>query len=175
MRMYETTSVLRQDDACIPQQYAYRLQYMKTSRITAIALTIVGVVIGLASIRENLLAGLLFMGLMALVSLICIPVGEANAKKLAANMHPGGDGEWQSTTWFENDGIHRLDDEDDDEVVYPLSKLTCAYRAGNVLIFCTGNQAVVPVNLAQLTETDRKSVLECIKSECPKLKMVQKK
>ena len=66
-------------------------------------------------------------------------------------------------------------DEDGDEFAYPLNKLVCAYRAGNVLILCAGQQTVLPVNLMQLNETDRKSVFERIKTECPKLKMVQVK
>ncbi len=174
MRLYETTAIVKQNDDCIPRQYAHREYGKKTMRWLALLLVLIGVIGGLGSMKENLLAGLLFMGLMALSALISLPVGAVMMKKAAAQMHPGGDGEWSCITWFENDGIHRLDD-DGDEVVVPLGKLICAYRAGNVLLLCTKTQTVVAINLAQLSETDRKSVFERIKTDCPKLKMVQVK
>lgn len=174
MRQFETTSTVKQNDACIPRQFAHREYGKMAMRWMALILVLIGVIGGLASIGENPLAGLLFMGLMALSALISLPVGAVMLKKAAAQMHPGGDGEWSCVTWFENDGIHRQD-EDGEEAIIPLGKLICAYRAGDVLLLCTKTQTVVSINLAQLSETDRKSVFKRIKTDCPKLKMVQVK
>lgn len=174
MRLYETTSTVTQDQACIPQQYAHREYSMQVTRWMVLFLVLLGVVIGLAGIRENLTSSLIFMGTMLVIALFTLPVQVVVGKQTAARMYPGGENSWACTTWFGNDGIHRTD-EDGDEVVASLSKMRCAYRAGNILILCSKAQVVFPVNLAQLSETDRKSLFERLKSESPKLKMIQTK
>lgn len=174
MRLYETTSTVRQDDTCILQQYSFILRNMKMMLGMSVILAIVGIVFGIASMKQNVAAGILCIGLFAFVAVIMFPIGKLSAKRTAANMYPGGDGEWSVTTWFENDGIHRADDEGEDDV-FPLNKIVCGFRVGNVLLLGMSTHSVVPVNLAQLSETDRKSLFERLKTECPKLKMIQKK
>ena len=174
MRQYETTATVCQRDACIPKQFSHRLYAMNVAGLMSAVMIAVGVMIGVSSMQDNMTAGLAFMGIMFMVALICIPVTWFTVKKAAAQMHPSGDDEWTCTTWFENDGIHRMD-EDADESVYPVKKLVCAYRAGNVLLLCTRAQSIIPVNLVQLSETERKSVFERIRAECPRLKIVKTK
>lgn len=174
MRQFETTSTIKQSDACIPKQFAHRLYAMNVAGLLSAFLIAIGVMIGVGSMQDHPEAGWAFMAIMVLAAAICIPVTSMTVKKAAAQMHPTGDGVWTNTTWFENDGIHRTD-EDGDEVVFHVNKLVCAYRAGHVLLLCTRTQSLVPVNLAQLTETERKSVFVRIKTECPRLKMVKMK
>lgn len=174
MRLYETTSTVRQDDACILQQYAFILRNLKMMLAMSVVIAVIGIVFGIASLKQNVAAGALCFGLFAFAAVIMFPIGKLSAKRTAANLYPGGDDEWRMTTWFENDGIHRADDEGEDDVL-PLNKLVCAYRAGNVLLLGTHTHSVLPVNLLQLSETDRKSLFENLKTECPKLKMIQKK
>lgn len=174
MRLYETTSTVRQDDACILQQYAFILRNLKMMLAMSVVIAVIGIVFGIVSLKQNVAAGVLCIGLFAFAAVIMFPIGKLSAKRTAANLYPGGDDEWRMTTWFENDGIHRADDEGEDDVL-PLNKLVCAYRAGNVLLLGTNTNSVLPVNLTQISETDRKSLFERLKTECPKLKMLQKK
>ena len=174
MRLYETTSTITQNDANIPKRHAHYLQNMKMMRMTALAFAVIGLVFGVASLQHSIFAAVVCIVMFGLVAAICVPVGSWSSKRVAANLYEDGDDAWTMTTWFDNEGIHRMD-EDGDEFAYPLNKLVCAYRAGNVLILCAGQQTVLPVNLMHLNETDRKSVFERIKTECPKLKMVQVK
>lgn len=174
MRLYETTSTVRQDDACILQQHAFIQRNVRMMLIMAVLFVMLGIVSGIACIRQNTAAAVLCFGLFVFAAAIMIPVGKLSAKRMAANMYPDGEGEWRMTTWFENDGIHRADDEGEDDV-FPLNKLVCAYRAGNVLLLGTNTNSVLPVNLTQISETDRKSLFEGLKTESPKLKMLQKK
>ena len=173
MHLYETTSTVRQDDAAILQQYAFILRNMKMMLVMSVILVLIGVVFGFVSLKHNATAGALCFGLFAFAALIMFPIGKLSAKRTAANMYPDGEGEWRMTTWFENDGIHRTDDEGDEDV-FPVSRLVCGYRAGNVLLLCAKSGSVLPINLEQLSETDRKSVFDRIKTECPTMKMVQK-
>lgn len=174
MRLYETTSTVRQNDSAILQQYVFILRNMKVMLIMSVIFVIMGIVLGIASLKHNVAAGALCFGLFALVAAIMFPIGKLSAKRTAANMYPRGDGEWSVTTWLENDGIHRADDEGEDDVS-PLNKIICGYRAGNVLLLGTNTHSVLPVNLEQLSETDRKSLFDRLKTECPKLKMIQTK
>lgn len=174
MRLYETTSTVRQGDACILQQYAFILRNMKMMLVMSVIHVLIGVVLGLVSLKHNAAAGALCFGLFAFAAAIMFPIGKLSAKRTAANMYPDGAGEWRMTTWFENDGIHRADDEGEDDV-FPLNKLVCAYRAGNVLLLGTNTNSVLPVDLTQISETDRKSLFDRLKTEAPKLKMLQKK
>lgn len=174
MRLYETTSTVTQNECNIPKRYAHYLQNMKMMRMMAVAFAVIGVVFGVASLRHSVFAAVVCIAMFGVVAAICVPIGSWVSKRVACNFYEDGDDTWTMTTWFDNDGIHRMD-EDGDEFAYPLNKLVCAYRAGNVLILCAGLQTVLPVNLAQLSETDRKSVFERIKTECPKLRMVQTK
>ncbi len=174
MHQYETTSTVKQSDACIPKQFAHRLYAMNVAGLMMGFIMILGVVIGVAGMQENMVSGLLFMGIMAIAAVSVVLITSVTAKKAAAQMHPSGDDEWMCTTWFEQDGVHRMDDEED-ESVFLVKKLVCAYRAGNVLLLCTKGQSIIPVNLAQLSETDRKSVFERIKTECPRMKIVKTK
>ena len=172
MRLYETTAVVQQRDACIPQRHACVQSAMKMMRAMAVILLAIGVVTGVATLRLHIAAGLLTMLLFGVIAVIMMPVGRWSARRTAANYYPDGDGQWTSTTWFESDGIHRTDDEGDEDV-FPVSRLVCGYRAGNVLLLCAKSGSVLPINLEQLSETDRKSVFERIKTECPAMKMVQ--
>lgn len=174
MRLYETTSTVTQNECNIPKRYAHYLQNMKMIRLIAVFLIVFGVGIAAGTLKHSIAAAVTSVVFFALAAAVCIPVGSQSSKHVAENYYEDGDGCWTMTTWFDNDGIHRMD-EDGDEFAYPLNKLVCAYRAGNVLILCAGLQSVLPVNLMQLNETDRKSVFERIKNECPKLKMVQVK
>lgn len=174
MRLYETTSTVTKNECNIPKRHAHYLQSMKMMRMMAVAFAVIGLVFGVASLQHSVAAAVGCVVMFGLVAGICILVGSWSSKRVAANFYADVDGMWTMTTWFDNDGIHRTD-EDGDEFVYPLKRLACASRAGNVLILCTDMQAVLLVNLIQLNETDRKSVFERIKTECPKLKMVQVK
>lgn len=174
MRLYETTSTVRQNDAAILQQYAFILRNMKVMLVMSVIFVIMGIVFGIVSMKHNAAAGVLCFGLFAFAAAIMFPIGKLSAKRTAANLYPRGDEAWSMTTWFENDGIHRADDEGEDDV-FLLSRLVCGYRAGNVLLLGTNTNSVMPVNLAQLSETDRKSLFDRLKTECPKLKMIQAK
>lgn len=174
MRLYETTSTVRQDDACILQQHALIQRNTKMMLAMTVIFAMMGVMFGIVSLEHSLNSAALVFVLFSFIAAIMMPVGKLSAKRTAANLYPGGEGEWSMTTWFENDGIHRADDEAEDDV-FPLNKLVCAYRAGNVLLLGTSTNSVLPVNLTQISETDRKSLFERLKTECPKLKMIQKK
>lgn len=174
MRLYETTSTVTQNECNILKRYAHYLQNMKMMRMMAVTFAVVGLVFGAVSLQHSAFAAVACIVIFGFASIICIPVGSWSSKRVAANFYEDGDDAWTMTTWFDNDGIHRRD-EDGDEFAYPLNKLVCAYRADNVLILCAGLQTVLPVNLMQLNETDRKSVFERIETECPKLAMVQVK
>ena len=174
MRRYETTSTVMQNECNIPKRYAHYLQNMKMMRMMAVALAAVGVVFGVAGLRHSVAAAVVCIALFGAAAVVCIPVGAWSARRVAANFYEDGGDSWTMTTWFDAEGIHRVD-EDGDEFAYPLNKLVCAYRAGDVLLLCAGLQTVLPVNLAQLSETDRESVLNRINAECPKLKMLPEK
>lgn len=174
MRLYETSSTVKQNDACIPQQYAQVSRTMKMMRVMSVVFLVLGVGLCAVSWKQSIPAAILCLVMFGFVATIMIPVGKASARRVAANLHPGGEGTWQAITWFENDGIHSADEDGEDDV-YPLSTLVCAYRADNVLLLCTKGQSVLPINLVQLSETDRKSVIERLKTECPSLKLIQTK
>lgn len=177
MRQFETTSTVKQHDACILQQYAYLRVARKMEVIVVLCLLGIGAAVGLSCIAKSLVAGLMFCGFMAAVALISIPVQRASAKKVAAQLHPDGDGEWAVTTWFEQDGLHdhEADLPEEERVTDIARDIVCAYRAGTVLLLCTKNYTVLPIDLVELSETDRKSVYERLKSDCPKLKMLKTK
>lgn len=174
MRLYQTSAAVKQSDACIPQQYAHVDQTMKMLRVMALIFLVIGAVLCVISWKHSVSAAVLSFMMLGCTTAIMIPVGKASARRVAMNLHPSGDGVWRATTWFENDGIHSADEDGEDDV-YPLNTLVCAYRADNVLLLCTKGRSVLPVNLAQLSETDRKSVCERIKTDCPNLKMVKTK
>ena len=172
MRMFETTATVTQNESNIPRRYAHYLQSMKMMRMMAVTIAVIGMILGVASLRYSVPAAVVCIVLFGAAAAICIPVGSRMAKQVAANIYEDGDGVWMMTTWFESDGIHR-EDEDGDVLSYPLDKLVCCHRAGDVLILCTGVQAVLPVNLTQLSETDRGSVCERIEAGCPQMKMIR--
>ena len=174
MRQYETTSFIMQNECNVLKRYAHYLQNMKMMRVMAAAFVVMGLVFGVASFQHSVFASVVCIMMFGFAAAICVPVGSWSSKRVAANFYEDGNDTWTMTTWFEDDGIHRID-ADGDEDAYPLSKLVCAYRSGDVLILCTGMQAAVPVNLAQLNETDRKSVFARINAESPKLKTIQEK
>lgn len=174
MRLYETTSTVTQNECNIPKRYAHYLQNMKMMRMMAVVFAVMGIVFGIASLQHSVFAAVVCIVMFGMGAAICIPIGSWSSKRVAANIYEDGDASWMMTTWFDNDGIHRADDEGEDDV-FPLEKLVCAYRVGNALLLGTKNHSVLPVNLAQLSETDRKSVFERLKTECPRLKMIQKK
>ena len=174
MRLYETTTTVTQNECNIPKRYAHYLQNMKMMRMMTLAFGVLGVVFGFVSLQHSLLAAVVCVAIFGVAAAVCIPGGAWSSKRVAANFYEDGGDSWTMTTWFDEDGIHRMD-EDGDEFAYPLNKLVCAYRSEGVLLFCAGLQTVLPVNLAQLSETDRESVLEQINTGCPKLKMVPEK
>lgn len=174
MHQFETTSTYSRNDSNIPKRHAHYLQNMKTMRITAVMCVVMGVAFGAAALRYSVVAAVICFAAFGFVASICIPVGSWSSRRVAANFYEDGDDLWTNTTWFENDGIHRIDDEADEDV-FPLNKLVCAYRAGDVLLLCSATQSVIPVNLAQLSETDRKSVFQMLKTGCPKLKAIQQR
>lgn len=174
MRQYETTATVRQEVSAILQQYAYILRSMKMMLVMTVIIAGIGIVSGIACMKENAAAGVLCMVLFGFAAVIMMPVGKLSAKRMAANLYPRDEGEWSLVTWFLADGIHTSDDDDEDDVI-PLSRIVCGCRTGNVLLLCTDAPSVVPVNLEQLSETDRKSLFDRLKTECPKLKMIQQK
>ena len=168
MRSCESTTTITQNDACMLQRYAHQEVGRITNRwmlgIFAVMVAICCFAAYQESDREAIEMAIVFACLMALyygIFTLCF-------KHVVAQMHPWGDQTWTHTTWIEDDGIHRLD-EDGDEYVYPLRKLRFAYRDGTTLLLATINQAVIPINLMQLSETDRKLVFELLKEKCPKL------
>ena len=174
MRLYETTSTVTQNECNIPKRYAHYLQNMKIMRMMALIFGVLGIVCAAAAMQHSLLTAIVCLVAFGGAAAICIPVGAWSSKRVAANFYEDGGDSWTMTTWFDNDGIHRMD-EDGDEFAYPLNKLVCAYRAEDVLLLCSGLQTVLPVNLAQLSEADRASVLESIGAGCPKFKWIPEK
>ena len=173
MRLYETTTTVTQNESNIPKRYAHYLQNFKMMHMMAVMFAVIGIVFGIALLQRSVFAAVVCIAMFGAAAAICVPVGSWSSKRVAANFYADGNDSWTMTTWFDNDGIHRMD-EDGDEFAYPLNKMVCAYRTANVLILCAGLQTVLPVNLMQLSETDRESVFEQIKTECPNLKMIQK-
>ena len=174
MRLYETITTVTQNECNIPKRYAHYLQSMKMMRVMAMVFGGLGIVCSVASLQHSLLTAIVCMVTFGAAAVICITVGAWSSKRVAANFYEAGSDSWTMTTWFDEDDIHRVD-EDGDEFTYPLNKLVCAYRAGDTLLLCAGMQTVLPVNLVQLSENDRESVLAMINAGCPKLKMVPEK
>ena len=111
MRLYETTSTVTQNECNIPKRYAHCLQNMKMMRMMAVALAAVGVVFGVAVLRHSVTAAVVCIALFGAAAAVCIPVGAWSAKRVAANFYEDGGASWTMTTWFGEDGIHRVDED----------------------------------------------------------------
>ena len=168
MRSCESTSVITQNDVCMLQRYVHHEVIRITNRWMTGFLAVLGVSCCYSAFRESLRSGLEVAAIFACIAALNYGIYTICSKHIVAQMHPWGDQTWTYTTWIEDDGIHRLD-EDGDEYVYPLRKLRFAYRDGTTLLLATINQAVIPVNLMLLSETDRKYVFELLQMKCPKL------
>ena len=168
MRSCESTTTVTQNEACKLQRYAHQEVIRITNRWMACFLAVQGVTCCYSAYQESLREGMTVTAVCACLAVLYYVILMLCSKYVVVQMHPWGEQTWTYTTWIEADGVHRLDD-DGDEYVYPLRKLRFAYRDGTILLLATINQAVIPVNLMQLPETDRKLVFDLLETRCSKL------
>ena len=168
MRLYETTSTITQNEAATLQRYAHHEIGKITMRWMMAIFAGIGLLVFYACSREDIRDAFPAVGIVAATALLMYFLLRISFKAIVAQAHPWGDRSWTHTTWFDEAGVHRLED-DGDEFVYPLKKLRFAYRVDCTILLCTLSQAVIPVNLLYLSEEERQSFFDLLKKECPKL------
>lgn len=168
VRSCESTSVVTQNEACTLQRYAhYEVGKIAMRWVLAIYAGM-GLLVFYGCSREDMRAAIPAVAVVAATALLTCLLFRLSFKAIVAQAHPWGDRSFMYTTWISDDSIHRLDEEGD-EFVYPLKKMRFAYRAGTRILLCTINQAVIPIDLMQLSETDRRYVFDLLDKKCPKL------
>lgn len=168
MRLYESTSTITQNEAATLQRYAHHVIGKITMRWMLAIYAGMGLLVFYACSREDIQAAIPAVAVVAAAALLTCFLFRISFKAVVAQAHPWGDRSWAHTTWFDEAGVHRLDD-DGDEFVYPLKKLRFAYRVDCTVLLCTMSQAVIPVNLLYLSDEERQSFFDLLKRECPKL------
>lgn len=168
MRLYETTLTVTQNELVPLRRYVHTEFGMKLINGTMICLLVLMLVIGAAVYREDPKEALTCIIIVLTMALAFGIFGRLLLKYGAKQMHPYSDLYFTHTTWYDGKCFHRLD-EDGEEFAWPLRKIRLAWRNEGVLFLCTSSQAVIPINLLHLSETDRRSLFELLKAECPKL------
>lgn len=168
MRLYETTSTVTQNELVPLRRYAHIKYGTKLINGTMLCTLALMLIIGTAVYREEPKEALTCIIIGLVIALAFSIFGRILMKHGAMQTHPYGDMCYTHTTWYDGKRFHRLD-ADGDESSWPIRKMQYAWRNGTVVILCTTSRALIPVNLLQLSETDRKSFFDLLEEECPKL------
>ena len=168
MRLYETTSTVTQNEIVPVRRYVHVAYGMKIINGTMLSLLALMLMIAVLVYREDSKEGLTCFIIGLAMALAFGIFGRILLKYGAQQAYPYGDLRYTHTTWYDGKCFHRLDT-DGDEFSWPLRKIRYAWRSGPMIILCTTNRALIPVNLLQLPETDRKSLFTLLEEECPKL------
>ena len=168
MRLYETTSTVTQNEAAPLKRYAHTEYGIRIINRMMLFLLVLAVILGVTVYRENPQEALNCVLIMLVLAAGFAIFGRILLKYASAQSYPPGDLSWTYTTWYDGKCFHRLDD-DGDEFAWPLRKIRLAWRSGCVLFLCTSSQAIIPINLLHLSETDHKSLYELLEMECSKL------
>lgn len=168
MRLYETTSTVTQNEIVPLRRYAHTEYGMRLINGTMLSLLVLMVIIGAAVYREDPKEAVICVVIVLVMAIVFGIFGRILLKHGAKEAHPYGDWCYTHTTWYDGRCFHRLD-ADGDEFSWPLRKIRYAWRSGTVIILCTTSRALIPVNLLQLSETDRKSFFNMIEERCPRL------
>lgn len=167
MRLYETTSTVTQNEAAPLKRYAHTEYGMRIIKGTMLFL-LLAVILGVTVYREDPQEALNCVLILLVLAAAFAIFGRILLKYGSTQSYPSGDLSWTYTTWYDGKCFRRLD-EDGDEFAWPLRKIRLAWRNGSVLFLCTSSQAVIPINLLYLSETERKSLFEMLEAKCPKL------
>ena len=168
MRLYETTSTVTQNEAATLQRYVHHEIGKIAMRWMLAIFAAMGLLVFYACSREGIQNAVPAVGIVVAAALLMYFLFRISFKAVVAQAHPWGDRAWTHTTWFDEAGVHRLDD-DGDEFVYPLKRLRYAYRVDCTILLCTMSQAIIPVNLLYLSGDEQQAFFDLLKMECPKL------
>ncbi|MBE5810264.1 MAG: hypothetical protein E7318_04930 [Clostridiales bacterium] len=168
MRLYETTSTVTQNEIVPLRRYAHTEYGMTLINGTMLFLLVLAVIMGVTVYREDPQEAINCVLLVLALALVFGIFGRILLKYGAKQAHPYSEMSFTHTTWYDGKRFHRLDT-DGDEFSWLLRKMRYAWRNGTVVILCTASRALIPVNLLQLSEAERQSFFDLLKSECPKL------
>ncbi len=166
MRSCESTTTFTQNEVVPIKRYAHAGYGRRVIRGMMLFLLVLAVVLGVTVYREDPQEALTCV-IICLVMAVMFDIGGHFILKYSAiQTYLPGDLVFTQTTWFDGKCFHRLD-EDGDEFSWPLRKIRFAWRSGCTLFLCTSSAAVIPVNLLQLSETDRKSFFRAPANSMP--------
>lgn len=167
-RLYETTTTFTQNQAVPIKRYAHAGYGRMVIRGMMLFLLVLAVVLGVTVYREDHQEALT-CAIICLVMAVMLGIGGRFILKYGAiQTYLPGDLVFTHTTWYDGKCFHRLD-EDGDEFSWPLRRIRYAWRSGYTIFLCTSSATVIPVNLLQLSPTEREAFFELLKTECPKL------
>ena len=173
-RRFETTGTYSQQRASAFMREAYYRQTMRNYQIASAAVTVL--ILLLCLLTPHVLLGLLFGVLFsaAVAALLLLAVGPNTARMMAENLFPDDDAACSETTWFAEDGVHRIDDEGD-EACYAYASIRYSTEQDDLLLLSARGNAAIPVFMAELSKTDRESLILLLQQRCPKRKSVDMK
>jgi len=168
VHLYETTSTITREEAAPILRYANKAYQKRLAYGTVNILLLLTMLMGWLVYREDpqeaLFCVVFVLGMTAVFGMLCLLLSRFSVNPYTSP----GELSWTHTTWYDGKNFHRLD-ADGDEFAWPLKKIRWAWRKGWMLLLCTSSRALIPVNLLNLSQTDRESLLELLRTRCHRL------